>query len=209
MTREAFRIEGSWRSRPASTRDCAVRLARMLGDLATLHPAFANWNKKARTRAAANQPAWTVPPDVDDLTTVFERGRQFTDAPRKPWPEMGYRVSAWNGRDGPDGASLSVHAGTYETYSAHANTVSIAFNLASRDSAGLTNGAVLKPALLSVISAWEPDYGVVVCWDYYRRLFGERHWPPFRSGWMTYLAPQYASRITPPPTAIAEAVPGG
>ena len=144
MTSEAFRIEGSWRPRPASTRDCAVCLGRMLGELATLHPAFANWNKKAKTRAAANQPAWTIPPDVGELTTVFERGRQCRDAPRKPWPEMGYRVSAWNGRDGSDGASLSVHAGTYARCSVHANSVDLALNPASQDNADLINGAVLS-----------------------------------------------------------------
>jgi hypothetical protein len=181
----------------------------MLRDLTTLHPAFANWNKKARTRAAANQPAWNVPPDVGELTTVFEKGRQFKDAPRKPWPEMGYRVSAWNGRDEPNGASLSVHAGTYATYSVYPNSVDLVLNPAGSDNADLICATVVKRALLGIVSAWQPDYGVVVCWDYYRRLFGERHWPPFRSGWMTYLAPQYASRITPPPTAIVEPVPGG
>jgi hypothetical protein len=31
----------------------------------------------------------------------------------------------------------------------------------------------------------------------------------FRSGRMTYLAPRYASRITPPPAAIVEPVAGG
>jgi hypothetical protein len=67
----------------------------------------------------------------------------------------------------------------------------------------------LKPALLSIVAAWEPDRGNVVCWSYWQRLFGDRHYPPFRSGWMTYLAPQYASRITPPPEAIAERVAGG
>jgi len=35
-----------------------------------------------------------MPPDVDELTTVFEKGREFKDVPREPWPEMGCRVSA-------------------------------------------------------------------------------------------------------------------
>lgn len=209
MTGEAFRVGGKWRPRPASTRDCAVRFAAMLGGLANIHPAFAHWNKQAWSRAAANRPAWAMPPDVDELTAVFEKGRRYKDAPREPWPEMGYSVSAWNGRDGPDGASLSVHAGTYATYSVYPNTTDLVLGPAGPDNADLICSAVLKPALLSAVSAWEPDYGVVVCWDYYRRLFGERHWPPFRSGWMTYLAPQYASCITPPPAAIVEPVPGG
>jgi hypothetical protein len=186
-----------------------MRLTRMLGKLVVAHPAFARWNRKAKTRAAANRPAWAMPPDIDELTVVFEKGRQYKDVPREPWPEMGYRVSAWNGLDGPDGASLSVHAGTYADYSVYPNTVDLVLKPAGIDNADLINSAVLKPVLLGVVSAWEPDYGVVICWDYWQRLFGDRHWPPFRSGWMTYLAPQYASRIMPPPAAIIERVPGG
>jgi hypothetical protein len=71
------------------------------------------------------------------------------------------------------------------------------------------SSAVLKPALLSLATAWEPDYGVVVCGDYWQRSFGDGEYPHFRSGWMTYLASQYASRITPPAAAIVEPAPGG
>ena len=204
-----IRAAVKWQSRPASTGDCAVRLAAVLHELAKLHPAFARWNKQAWSRAAADRPAWTMPPDIGELTAVFEKGRAYKDAPRKLWPEMGFRVSAWNGRDGAWGASLSVHAGTYAEYSVYPNTVDLELKPTGPDNADLITAAVLKPALLSLATAWEPDYGVVASWDYYRRLFGDRHWPPFRSGWMTYLAPQYASRIAPPPMAIVEPLPGG
>jgi hypothetical protein len=203
------RVDVKWQPRPASTQDCAVRFAAMLDRLATLHPAFARWNKKAWSRAAANRPAWSMPPATDELTAVFENGRVYKDKPRQLWPEMGYRVSAWNGRDGACGASLSVYAGAFSNHSRFPNTVDLVLKAAGPDNAALIDAIVLKRALLSLATAWEPDYGVVASWDYYRRLFGDRHWPPFRSGWMTYLAPQYASRITPPPTAIVEPVPGG
>ena len=209
MTAEVYRIEGKWRPRQESTRDCAVRLARMLDGLASAHPAFRHWNKQAPSRAAANRPAWAMPPDIGELTAVFEKGQQYKDVPREVWPEMGFSVSAWNGRDGPHGASLTVRPGTYATFSRFPNTIDLTLKPAGPDNTDLVNSAVLKPVLLSVVSAWEPDYGVVVCWDYWQRLFGDRHWPLFRSGWMTYLAPQYASQITPPPAAIVESVPGG
>jgi Immunity protein 52 len=208
MTSEIYRVECYWQPRPESTRDCAVRLVRMLGDLAKVHPAFARWNRKAKTRAAANRPAWAMPPNIDELTAMFEKGRQYKDAPRQPWPEMGFSVSAWNGRDDSHGASLTVRPGTYANFASFPNTVDLALKPAGLDNSDLSNTAVLKSALLSVVSAWEPDYGVVICWDYWQRLFGDRHWPLFRSGWMTYLAPQYASRIMPPTTAIVEPVPG-
>jgi immunity protein 52 of polymorphic toxin system len=67
----------------------------------------------------------------------------------------------------------------------------------------------VKSAMLSVVAAWEPDYGSLVNWEYWRQLFGGPPYPIFRSGWMTYLPPHYASRIAPLPAAMVEPVPGG
>ena len=79
MKSERFRIEAYWRPRQESTRDCAGRLVHMLEGLAKANPAFGRWNKKAKTRAAANRPAWAMPPDLTELTAVFEKGRRFKD----------------------------------------------------------------------------------------------------------------------------------
>ncbi|HEY1361001.1 MAG TPA: Imm52 family immunity protein [Xanthobacteraceae bacterium] len=181
----------------------------MLEGLARAHPAFVRWNKQARSRAAANKLAWAMPPDIDQLTQVLELGRQYKDIPREPWAEMGYSVSAWNGLDPPNGVSLSIESGAYTRNRPFPNSAGLNFDPVSPDNADLMTITALKPALLSIVAAWEPDRGNVVCWSYWQRLFGDRHYPPFRSGWMTYLAPQYASRITPPPEAIAERVAGG
>lgn len=209
MTFEAYKVETYWRPRRESTRDCAVRLIRMLNGLAETHRAFSHWNKQAKTRAAANKPAWSMPPDIDELTQVFERGKQYKDVPREPWPEMGFSISAWNGRDRPHAASLGIRSGVYADWRPFPNTADLSLNAAGPDNADLIKLTVLRPALLSFATAWEPDYGVVICWEYWERLFGDRPYPPFRSGWMTYLAAPYASRVTPPPAAIVESVPGG
>jgi hypothetical protein len=209
MAFEVYKLSVHWGPRAESTTVCAQRLARMLVGLAGAHPAFVRWNKKAQTRAAANEPAWTMPPDIDELTQVFEKGRRYRDIPRDPWPEMGYAVSAWNGVDRPHGASLSLWPGGFTLSRPFPNSVDLELNRAGPENADLTDIGVLKPAMLSMIWAWEPDRGNVVCWDYWERLFGDGPYPPFRSGWMTYLAPQYASRITPPPAATVERVAGG
>jgi hypothetical protein len=147
-----------------------------------------------------------MPPDPDELTQVFKRGLRHKDVPHKPWPELGFLVSAWNGLDPPDGASLAVWSGAYTAHMTFPNRVEMAVD---SESDQLANALVLKLALLGSIAAWEPDYGSVVNWDYWKRSFGEQHYPVFRSGWMTYLAPQYARLVAPPAQAIAEPVPGG
>jgi hypothetical protein len=209
MTGEVNHVKACWRPRAESTRDCAVRLARMLEGLVKAHLAFSRWNKKANTRAAADKPAWAMPPDVDQLTAAFEKGRQYRDRPRTPWPEIGYRVSAWNGRDPPYGASLAVWPGSYGPSRSLPNRIDISLNRAGPDNANLISTPVLKPVLLSVATAWEPDYAVVVPWTYWPQAFGDGGYPTLRSGWMTYLAPKYAARIIPPPSAIVEPVSNG
>lgn len=209
MTGEVNHVEARWRPRAESTHDCAVRLARMLDGLAKAHPAFSRWNKQANSRAAADKSAWVMPPDIDELTRVFDKGRQYKDRPRIPWPEIGYRVSAWNGIDPPYGASLSVAPGTYSEARSLPNTIDLKVNRAVPDNTDFVNIAVLKPALLSVATSWEPDYAVVVPWTYWPQVFGDDGHPQLRSGWMTYLAPKYASRLRPPPAAIVESVSNG
>jgi hypothetical protein len=209
MTGEVNHVEAYWRPRGETAQDCAVRLNRMLEGLAKAHPAFSHWNKQAYSRAAANKPAWAMPPNVDELARVFEKGLVHKDIPRIPWPEMGYRVSAWNGRDPPYGASLSVWPGSYGAARSLPNRVDLSLKRACPDNTDLINTAVLKPALLSVATAWEPDYAVVVPWTYWPHAFGDRGYPQLRSGWMTYLAPKYACRLMPPPIATVELVPNG
>jgi Immunity protein 52 len=209
MTGEVNHVEAYWRPRAESTRDCAVRLARMLDQLDKLHPAFTRWNRKAHTRAAANKPAWAMPPNIDELADVFDKGRQFKDIPRDPWPELGYWISAWNGQNPPYGASVSVRAGGYTDLRSFPNGIDLRLKRAVPDNVDLISTEVLKPALLGVATAWEPDYAVVASWEYWSRSFGDGGYPKLRSGWMTYLAPLYANQVVPPLAAITELVENG
>jgi len=209
MTGEVNHIEAYWLPRAESAHDCAVRLGWMLEGLEKAHPAFSRWNKKAYSRAAANKAAWAMPPDAYELTEVFEKGQVHKDVPRIPWPGMGFHVSAWNGRDSPYSASLRIDAGAYADLRSLPNTVDISLKRAGPDNADLISTAVLKPALLSVATAWEPDYAVVVPWTYWPQVFGDRGYPRLRSGWMTYLAPRYAERLVPSPATIVESAPNG
>jgi hypothetical protein len=209
MTGEVNHIHAYWRPRAESAHECAVRLAWMLEGLVKAHPAFSQWNKQAYSRAAANKPAWGMPPDISEVTQVFENGRVHKDVPHVPWPGMGFHISAWNGHEPPYGASLRINAGASADLRSLPNTADLSLKRVGPDNADLINAATLKPALLSVATAWEPDYAVVVPWTYWPHVFGDGGYPKLRSGWMTYLAPKYARRIVPPPAAIVEPVSDG
>jgi immunity protein 52 of polymorphic toxin system len=163
MSSEAYKLYVGWQARPESARSCAARLARMLQGLTKAHPAFARWNKsiewqftcqtmpahpafarwnkKADTRAAADKPAWAMPPNIDEVTEVFENGRYYKAASREPWPELGYSVAAWNGLERPFAASLRVSPGGYSLNRAFPNDVDLELNPASPDNADLTSVA--------------------------------------------------------------------
>jgi hypothetical protein len=209
MSFNRYNLHVHWQARPEGTRSCAIRLSQMLSDLAEAHAAFAHWNRKAMSRATANKPAWKMPPDIDELTQLFEKGRRYKDATGELWPEMGYTVSAWNGLDPPYGASLAFRPGHYGDWIPLPNRVELDLAPVASDNASLMNAPLLKRAPVGMATAWEPDYGNVVPTTYWARSFGDDPYPGLRSGWMTYLAPRYATRITLPPAVIVEPVAGG
>jgi hypothetical protein len=209
MPSEQYHLVVRWRARPENAASCAVRLGRALASLVNAHWAFAQWNVKAPSRTAAGKPAWEMPPKSEELTRVFDDNKRHKDATGELWPEMGYVVSAWNGLDRPYAASLAVWSGAYGDWIALPNHVDLDLSPAVAENADLMSTAVLKQLFIGLATAWEPDCGNLVSRDYWKRAFAEGPYPLFRSGWMTYLAAQYASRVTPPPSAIVERVAGG
>lgn len=205
----SYKLWAFWGSRPESTAACAAHLARMFTGLAEIHPAFARWNRKANLRAAANKPFCAMPPNVEELTQIFEKGRHFKDDPPDPWPEMGYSVYAWNGRDDACGISLSVDAGSYGS-PVEPNSIFLQLRGAQPGNEGFINVKVLMRALVAIAEAWDANWGTVETWDYKgksRDANGQllRPW----GGWLTYLATHYAGRISLPPAARVEPTAGG
>jgi hypothetical protein len=88
----------------------------MFSGLAEVHRAFALWNRKAYSRAAADKLFCAMPPRIEELMDIFAKGRRYKDIPREPWPERGYSITAWNGRDGPCGVSVNINAGSYAVH---------------------------------------------------------------------------------------------
>jgi hypothetical protein len=182
----------------------------MFTGLAEAHPAFAHWNRKANSRAAANKPFCAMPPNVDELTEIFEKGRRFKDVPREPWPELGYSVYAWNGRDDACGISLDVHAGSYSLQRPEPNSIFLQLHGAQPGNEDFINAKALTRTLIAIAEAWDANWGTVETWEYKgkkRDADGQllRPW----GGWITYLAPHYAGRISLPPAVRAEPTAGG
>jgi hypothetical protein len=207
MNPVSYSITTYGRPREETTRDCAVRMARMLTGLAALHPAFARWYQQAWTLEEAFVPFCKMPPQVEELTQVFEDGRHFTDLSNELMPDLGYSVNAWNGIEGPHGLHMRVHVGAYTDIRPFPNDVELTVQGLKPGNADLINAKYLKAILLTMIDAWEPSWADTADGKSVNRF--SRPLPPFRSDWMTYLSAPYARKVTPPSSAITEPVAGG
>lgn len=181
----------------------------MLRSLAAIHPTFARWYKQAHARAEANEAFCAMPPQIDELTEIFEKGRHYKDISHELMPTLGYSISAWNGIDSPCDVALHAHAGDYGGLGIFPNQLELNLPALRDGNADLINTKCVKAVLLTIVDAWEPSSASTTDWSYSQKFFSPGPMPPFRSGWMTYLAAPYARRIIPPPSAITEPVAGG
>ncbi len=209
MSARFYDIALRWGAREESTHSCAVRLARMLDSLAAIHPAFRKWNRQGYNEEQWNKPFCVMPPDVDELTDIFERSRQYTDTSRELMPDLGFSASAWNGSEGPLGVNASWRAGAYGDFPDFPNAVEMNVDGPTVDNADLINPDTLKSLFLAMIEAWEPSWASIVDGDYWKPFYEKKPFPPFRSGWMTYFSAPYAKKITAPLSAIVESTKGG
>jgi hypothetical protein len=218
-----------WGPRLEDAPTCAERLAFMLKGLATLHWAFAHWQKQGDSSSAANRPFCTMPPRIAELTKIFQQNPITED-----FPEDGFCTSAWNGQDSSRGVGLTLFVGSNEIFPTFSNDVSLTFYPQEAANTDLVNAAVLRAVLLVSVAAWNPNWAGISPFDYFTRWERAEPWddlqrkfkqrdeqsqrkrasdagyvPPIQSGWMTYLCADYARRITRPPGIEVEPVAGG
>lgn len=195
--------------RQESAHACAVRFARMATALAAIHPAFARWNRQARTARLAKVPFCTMPPDIDELTKMIESRRHIADVSREVMADLGFHFSAWNGISGPSGVWFRMNVGAYLTTHSFPNQVNFVFQQLEEANEDLLNPKILKAVLLTLIDAWEPDWALLTDRGYSHALVERGPLPLFTAGWMTYLAAPHARRLRLPPEAMVEPVAGG
>jgi hypothetical protein len=208
---DRYDILAYWGSRQESAAACAARLAMTLVSLANIDPVYGRWFHQAWTEEDANVPLCTIPPDLNALTAIVDEGKQYFDRPRKVWPQLGFSVSAWNGRDNPFGAAFSIGCGAYQSSLPMVNRVSLAITekrLATL--APWTEGAI-REVLLAIIKAWDVEFAVVANDKLCDMLPLNKndHWIWPWGGWLTYLASPWSALVHPPEPVNTERFPDG
>jgi hypothetical protein len=180
------------------------RLVSLFAGLAAANAAFATWFRQANSRKAASKPSWRMPPSAADIAALLRAGAQKYDDGR-PWPEMGFRFSAWNGSDE---RPCSIHAvvGAPPDEMGPRNRFEMQI-------AGGEGGAVCYPQLSALVrllaETLDPDCVDVFSMPYALALnaIGEKAYCPC-GGLMTYVRDRFLKKW-PMPGIVGESMAGG
>ena len=193
-----------WKPRPETADACAEHLQEMLVRLTCVHPVFNCWKKKAKTKKDAQKPFCAMPPEIAQLRTIVAANIMRDDS-NKPWPELGYRISAWNELDKYHGLFFHAGVGAWNNNVPEPNNIFFQLGNAAPANEDLLNYCILRDILIAVTQSWGAEWATIERWDDDRRPKDEegnlrRPW----GGWITYLSPTYARLVMPPAAAINE-----
>ena len=207
MNSPKYSFSAYWGPRAEDAQACGTRLAVMLRVLANADSAFAQWYEQAYRLEDSYHPFCAMPPQIDEMAMQFARNRKEPIMGR----EWGYSLSAWNGRQDDTGVSFRVSVGDGNRWGEarpFGNSVSMDLPRRSDATADLMTAVGMRTVMLAVVAGWDPDAAQVIDWRQLKLPEGQ-HLPPFRTGWLSYVGPHYASFVTRSPDIISEELPGG
>ncbi len=82
MNPDSYHLKAYWGDRPETDGECGARCAQMMTRLAAIDPVFGQWCKQAMSRAAANKPFCSMPPQVAELARKFDKNRRYQGHPK-------------------------------------------------------------------------------------------------------------------------------
>ena len=159
-----------WVARSESREQAAIRLSRFLGCLAAdvREPALGQWFLKGSTKASART---LLPPDPLSIAEALRTNRR--DVNGGVIPELGYRLSVWNG----GALSFDATIGSSSRYMSNAAVLSFV------DGALLLTAEQWRVLLQAAVSAFAPEHAVVAS---HKQLQKSNDPNPWARGWFTY-----------------------
>lgn len=181
---EAIYFGAYWGNRSEPATDCAERLVTCLESLSRLATILGEWRPKARTAKAAR--AMTLPTTVDDFAELLVAGQNRRDFDRSVVPELGYRWSAWNGRNAL-ACSLGLTCGASASQSGVLNTFNM--SVPALDEPGAEEIYEAGEAIIAtIVESWTADWAVATSYALMNeQATNDDERPPV--GWLTWVGP--------------------
>ena len=156
-----------WSQRKEPKEAAAARIAAFLQHIGERFEHFARWYNQARSRAAALRS-----PVAIDAATIASKLGNHRDDDRRPVPDLGFRFSAWNGKD----ASISVSIGAYTPYVGNRVVLDV-------DGDGGLSEDSYRAILEEMVRVFDPDHAVVTSHEILARSGATKPW---EAGLFTY-----------------------
>lgn len=184
MKIESYLIGAYWGPREETVEACAERLCLFLECLGRCDPLFEDWFEKGRSRKD-DLKRRVQTNDRKAMEALLLKGRIYSDDGRL-MEDLGFQVGLWTGDQQGEVATLSVSCGSYALRPG-INSCVIKPPPIGAGASRILQVQLLTELVRCVVSAWEPNWGVVTSSDS-RDLVYRPHKRSPVVGWLTYLS---------------------
>lgn len=174
--RETYYAGIYWGGRKDSAEECARRAEAFFHLLSRCDPIYTRWFEQANSRKKALQLQFE--PTADTFLRFFKR-RTYQEG------RDGFMLWVWTGHEEGHGGLATMRCGSAAEFISN-NCLLYLPNEGPEVERVLTV-AVLSGILRAMVSAWEPDWGVVTS-DEWRDTLSEKGQAGTFSSWVTYIA---------------------
>ncbi|WP_297295272.1 Imm52 family immunity protein [uncultured Methylovirgula sp.] len=194
-----------WAGRAETPEELAMRWLKLIARFQTIDPIFAHWYIWPDIRHP-------LPFDTD-VATLAEKiaAKVATSDTGEPLPIDGYQFFTRNNmasKRGPRSFQIDMFAGSPINFPL--NRISLRTDYGVAPDSDLTTFRIFRSALLALAETFEATIGLAApanITDLWPKDWDLRRKFPF--AWITYVAPRFASLITPPASAVVERRPDG
>ncbi len=163
---EVYYVGAYWGVRRELVDECAQRAANTLSCLARGDIGLGGWYKTARSRRSSLK--HEVTPDIAILRSLLLSGRVRSDFSRQTLDELGFSLDIWSpGARDAESAALTLRCGSFAP-APGVNSCVLTLPYEGPIAERILRVPVLTAVMECIVSAWEPDWGVVTSQLYQR-----------------------------------------
>jgi hypothetical protein len=133
-------------------------------------------------------------PTVTACRSLLHEKRNYSDVPRKPIEDLGYKMFLWNGLDGDSDANVFFNCGAYPAVPAmpNPNSCEVWFPFGGPFGERLLRDQKLSELMGEIVHSWDPDWARVSTRDMDRAVHGAEH-RTVSVGRLTYFSDRYGA----------------
>ncbi|MET0402912.1 MAG: Imm52 family immunity protein [Cystobacter sp.] len=192
---EWYYIGSYWGPRKETPLECARRAELFLHMLSRCDPTFTQWYRGGRG-APRELPGHPVHPDAAEWEQLFSHGRLRADVGKQIIEEFGFAEQVWNSK-GADRTRIELRLGAYSQRAV--NTCLLRPPQEGPNRERILCAPLLTDILVSMATAWDPDFAVVSSSEMVELIEKRRGDVPV--GWLTYLSHRLGT-VPPLPSPV-------